>query len=117
MKRKKINYSDLTKRELEYLKESYVENKILSMNEKELTKYVHDSISHQIKDTIGDEEEIEAWREMEVFFDDQFETIIENIRVKFKAFDEGRDIEVLKHDAKSHKVNTEDADKGKEDMW
>ena len=38
------------------------------MSHKELKQYVFEIISHQINDTIGKEEEMEAWREMSDFF-------------------------------------------------
>ena len=72
MKKNSLHYSDLSKKELEFLKDTYVQEKINSMNEKELKNFVFDSIQHQIKDTIGNEEETEAWREMQNFFNESF---------------------------------------------
>ena len=68
MKKKSFIYSDLSKRQLEELKEFYVQKKVESMSHQELKRYVLEIISHQINDTIGKEEEMEAWREMSVFF-------------------------------------------------
>ena len=42
------------------------------MTEIELKQYVLEIITHQIHDTIGNEEEIEAWKEMSDFFGEQF---------------------------------------------
>ena len=42
------------------------------MSHQELKQYVLEIISHQINDTIGKEEEMEAWREMSDFFGEQF---------------------------------------------
>ena len=50
------------------------------MSHQELKEYVLEIISHQINDTIGKEEEIEAWREMSDFFGEQFEIIILEIQ-------------------------------------
>jgi len=66
MKKKSIIYSDLSKKQLETLKE-----------------FVLEIISHQINDTIGKEEEMEAWREMSDFFGEQFEIIILEIQTKY----------------------------------
>ena len=68
MKKKSIIYSDLSKKQLEILKELYIQKKVESMSHQELKKYVLEIISHQIYDTIGEEEEMEAWREMSDFF-------------------------------------------------
>jgi len=53
MKKKSIIYSDLSKKQLETLKELYVQKKVESMSHQELKKYVLEIISHQINDTIG----------------------------------------------------------------
>ena len=83
MKKKSIIYSDLSKKQLENLKELYIQKKVESMSHKELKKYVLEIISHQINDTIGKEEEIEAWREMSDFFGEQFEIVILEIQTKY----------------------------------
>ena len=83
MKKKSIIYSDLSKKQLENLKEVYVQRKVESMSHQELKHYVLEIISHQINDTIGKEEEMEAWREMSEFFGEQFEIIILEIKTKY----------------------------------
>ena len=83
MKKKSFIYSDLSKNQLENLKELYVQKKIESMDHQELKEYVKDIISHQINDTIDKEEEMEAWREMSDFFGEQFEIVIQEIQIKY----------------------------------
>ena len=83
MKKKTIIYTDLSKKQLEILKELYIQKKVESMSHQELKQYVLEIISHQINDTIGKEEEMEAWREMSDFFGEQFEIIILEIQAKF----------------------------------
>ena len=83
MKKKSIIYSDLSKKQLENLKELYIKKKVESMSHEELKQYVLEIISHQINDTIGKEEEMEAWREMSDFFGEQFEIIILEIQTKY----------------------------------
>ena len=83
MKKKSIIYSDLSKKQLEALKELYIQKKVESMSHQELKQYVSEIISHQIKDTIGKEEEMEAWREMSDFFGEQFEINILEIQTKY----------------------------------
>ena len=78
MKKKSLIYSDLSKKQLEKLKEFYIQKKVDSMSHQELKQYVLEIISHQINDTIGKEEEMEAWREMSDFFGENFvATILE----------------------------------------
>ena len=83
MKKKSFIYSDLSKKQLENLKELYIQKKVESMSHKELKEYVLEIISHQINDTIDKEEEMEAWREMSDFFGEQFEIVILEIQTKF----------------------------------
>ena len=83
MKKKSLIYSDLSKKQLEILKDLFVQKKVESMSHQELKKYVLEIISHQINNTIGKEEEMEAWREMSDFFGEQFEIIIQEIQTKY----------------------------------
>ena len=83
MNKKSIIYSDLSRKQLENLKEFYIQKKVESMSHKELKEYVLEIISHQINDTIGKEEEMEAWKEMSDFFGEQFEINILEIQAKY----------------------------------
>ena len=86
MKKKSIIYSDLSKKQLETLKELYIQKKVESMSHQELKQYVLEIISHQINETIGKEEEMEAWREISDFFGEQFETVILEIQTKYSDY-------------------------------
>ena len=83
MKKQSITYADLSKKQLENLKEFYLQKKVESMTHQELKKFVTEIISHQINDTIGKDEEIEAWNEMSDFFGEQFEIIILEIKKQY----------------------------------
>ena len=117
MKKKPIIYSDLSKKQLENLKELYIQKKVESMSHQELKQYVLEIISHQINDTIGKEEEMEAWREMSDFFGEQFEIITLEIQTKY--IDDKNEIETeidsQKQRIKLLERNTFDQEK--KDMW
>ena len=83
MKKKSFIYSDLSKKQLEELKEFYIQKKVESMSNQELKQYVREIISHQILDTIDKEEEMEAWKEISDFFGEQFEIVIKEITTKY----------------------------------
>ena len=83
MKKESIVYSDLSKKELQEIKEIYIKQKVNSMSEKELKEFVLEIISHQINNTIGKEEEMEAWDEMSDFFGEKFEITILEIKQKY----------------------------------
>ena len=117
MKKNFISYSDLSKKQLENLKELYIQKKVESMSYQELKKYVLEIISHQINDTIGKEEEMEAWREMSDFFGEQFEINI--LEIQTKSID---DKNVMETEIDSQKQRIEflernTLDQEKKDMW
>ncbi|MBK16800.1 MAG: hypothetical protein CMK49_02140 [Prochlorococcus sp. SP3034] len=117
MKKNSIKYSDLTRKELEFLKDTYVEKKIESMSHKELKAFVFESINHQIKDTIGNEEEIEAWRDMEGFFGENFEELILQIQKKFTNYSNYQELEEEDHKKRSKLIETNKIEDEKKDMW
>ena len=84
MAKKKINYSDLSNKELELLKDIYIDLKVKSMNINDLKGFAFENISLQIKNTIGNEEELEAWQEMEDFFKEEFLNTIQDIQIKLR---------------------------------
>ena len=117
MKKKSIIYSDLSKKQLEILKEIYIQKKVESMSHQELKQYVLEIISHQINDTIDKEEEMEAWREMSDFFGEQFEINILEIQTKY--INEKNDIET-EIDSQKQRIELlerNNLDQEKKDMW
>jgi len=117
MKKKPIVYSDLSKKQLENLKELFINKKVESMSHKELKEFVLEIISHQINDTIGKEEEMEVWREMSDFFGEQFEIIISEIQTKYID-----DRNLIKREMDSQQQRIEllernNFDQEKKDMW
>ena len=117
MKKKSIIYSDLSKKQLENLKELYVQKKVDSMSHQELKQYVLEIISHQINDTIGKEEELEAWREMSDFFGEQFEIII--LEIQKKSIDD-KNIPETEIDSQKQRIELlerNNLDQNKKDMW
>ena len=117
MKKKPIVYSDLSKKQLENLKELYIQKKVDSMSHQELKQYVLEIISHQINDTIGKEEEMEAWREMSDFFGEQFEINILEIQAKYI---EDKNVIETKIDSQQQRIallERNNLDQEKKDMW
>ena len=117
MKKNKFNYSDLSKKELENLKDYYITEKIKSMNESELRQFASEIISHQVKNTIGDEEEKEAWEEIATFFGDNFELTLEGIKKKFEATNQDWQIESKASSSQSQEKDIAEIKNEKIDMW
>ena len=117
MKKKSLIYSDLSKKQLETLKEIYVQKKVESMSHQELKEYVLEIISHQINDTIGKEEEMEAWREMSDFFGEQFEIITLEIQTKFPDDRNILSTEIDPQKERLELLERNNLDQEKMDMW
>ena len=117
MKKKSIIYSDLSKKQLENLKELYIKKKVESMSHEDLKQYVLEIISHQINDTIGKEEEIEAWSEMSDFFGEQFETIILEIQTKYIDHKNVIETEIDSQKQRIELLERNNCDQEKKDMW
>ena len=117
MKKKSIIYSDLSKKQLEKHKEFYIQKKVESMSHQELKQYVREIISHQINDTIGKEEEMEAWREMSDFFGEQFEIIILDIQTKYIDDKNVLETEIDSQKQRIELLERNNLDQEKKDMW
>jgi len=117
MKKKSIIYSDLSKKQLEKLKEFYIEKKVQSMSHQELKQYVQEIISHQINDTIDREEEMEAWREISDFFGEQFEVVILEIQAKYIDDKNVLETEIDSQKQRIELLERNNLDQEKKDMW
>ena len=117
MKNKTLIYSDLSKKQLQHLKQYYIETKVNSMSNEELKEFVLEIISHQINDTIGKEEEMEAWVEMSDFFGEKFEIIILEMQTKYKNDGSLEDIEVDPQKLRQDLLEKNSIEKEKLDMW
>ena len=117
MKKKSFIFSDLTKKQLQVLKELYVQKKLDSMSNDELKKFVFEIITHKIMDTIGKEEEMEAWKEMSEFFEEQFEIIIIEIQEKFKEDNSLNNFEENPEKERLALIERNISGNDKTDMW
>ena len=117
MKKKTFIYSDLSKKQLDILKELYIQKKVESMSHQELKQYVLEIISHQINDTIGKEEEMEAWREMSDFFGEQFEINILEIQTKYIDDKNVIETEIDSQKQRIELLERNNLDQEKKDMW
>ena len=87
------------------------------MSHQELKEYVLEIISHQINDTIGKEEEMEAWREMSDFFGEQFELNILEIQTKYIDDKNVIETEIDSQKQRIKLLERNNLDQEKKDMW
>ena len=87
------------------------------MSHKELKEFVQQIISHQINDTIGKEEEMEAWIEMSNFYGDQFEIIVDEIQQKYSNSESLQNFEEDTQEHRLELLEKNSIEKEKQDMW
>ena len=117
MKKKSLIYSDLSKKQLDELKEFYIQKKVESMSHQDLKQYVLEIISHQINDTIDKEEEMEAWKEISDFFGEQFEIVILEIQTKYVDDKNIHKTEIDSQKQRIELLERNNLDQEKKDMW
>ena len=117
MKKNSFIYSDLSKKQLENLKEFYTHKKVESMSHQDLKQYVLEIISHQINDTIDKEEEKEAWEEMADFFGEQFEKVILEIQKKYRDEKNILETDIDSQQQRIELLERNNLDQDKKDMW
>ncbi len=115
----KLTYKDLTERELDSLKDLYISSKVDSMSESDLRIFVREIIIDQIKGTVGNAEEKEAWEEIkEHFSEDLCKKILE---VKEKCSKnkktEQKTPEEIEFDRRLNLLKQQQEEKSSKDMW
>ena len=78
-----LTYKDLTEAELDTLKDMYISSRINSMSENELRAFVKEIIIDQIKGTVGNAEEKEAWEEIKEHFSESLGKKIIEVKEKY----------------------------------
>ena len=116
MKKNSLVFSDLSKKQIENLKNHYIQTKVDSMSQKDLKDFVLEIISHQINNTIGKEEEMEAWEEMSSFFGEEFQNIILDIMEKYSDENSNRQ-EENDHQKRIELLEKNNIKEEKTDMW
>ena len=79
MKSDEISFKDLTKAQLDALKDLYVDSRVESMSEVDLKKFAKEVLDLQVSGTVGNQEEREVWKEMKEHFDGNFEKKIKEV--------------------------------------
>ncbi len=120
MTKDEISYKELNKWELEKLKDLYVSSRLNEMSEVDLRRFVKLVIEDQIKGTVGNEEEREAWKEMKDHFKDNFEEKIQFIQSQTnRTYGKSPDLEKSELDKRKEVIEKrkQEKDQENEDMW
>ena len=117
MSNEEINFKELNDLELDKLKDIYVESRLKNMSEDDLRNFFRISIEDQIKGTVGNQEEKEAWLEMKEYFKDDFQDKILVVRKGNQAGQLSPEEEELEKRKNLLEKRRNEKDSKSEDMW
>ena len=114
-----LTYKDLTERELDALKDMYISSRIDSMSENDLRLFVKEIIIDQIKGTVGNAEEKEAWEEIKEHFEEDLSKKIVEVKARFSKNTKGesKSPEEIEFDKRLSLLKQQQEEKASKDMW
>ncbi len=114
-----LSFKDLTEEELNSLKDIYILSRLNSMNENDLRLFVKQIIEDQIKGTVGNAEEKEAWLEIKEHFSEDFPRKIEEIKLRWKKQDKNKikSPEEIEFDKRLNLLERQQESQEPKDMW
>ena len=113
-----LTYKDLTEIELDSLKDMYISSRVNSMTEEDLRLFAKEIIIDQIKGTVGNAEEKEAWDEIKEHFSNELDQKILEVKSKFSKNTkvELKSPEEIEFDKRISLLKQQQEDSSK-DMW
>ena len=114
-----LTYKDLSETELDSLKDMYIASRVNSMNESDLRKFVKEIIIDQIKGTVGNAEEKEAWEEIKEHFSENLSNKILEVKEKCNKNQkvEQKSPEEIEFDRRLSLLKQQQEEKSSNDMW
>tara|TARA_Y100001968_G_scaffold141382_1_gene129251 strand:+ start:6 stop:365 length:360 start_codon:yes stop_codon:yes gene_type:complete len=114
-----LTYKDLSERELDALKDIYITSRLNTMSENDLRQFAREIIIDQIKGTVGNAEEKEAWEEIKEHFSDELTTKIREVKARFSKStkDDLKTVEEIEFDKRLSLLKQQQEDKSNNDMW
>ena len=114
-----ITFKDLSETELDLLKDKYIASRVNAMDESDLRKFVKEIIIDQIKGTVGNAEEKEAWEEIKEHFSEDFSKKIIEVKDKCrknKKVDQ-KSPEEIEFDRRIGLLKQQQEEQKSKDMW
>ena len=114
-----LTYKDLSEIELDTLKDLYISSRVNTMTESDLRKFVKEIIIDQIKGTVGNAEEKEAWEEMKAHFSEDLSNKILEVKVKCNKNRnvEQKSAEETEFDRRLGLLKQQQEEQKSKDMW
>ncbi len=114
-----LSYKDLSVTELDTLKDMYISSRVNTMTESELRKFAREIIIDQIKGTVGNAEEREAWVEIKDHFSEDLSQKILEVKEKcnknHKA--EQKSPEQIEFNRRLSLLQQQQEEQASKDMW
>ena len=114
-----LTYKDLSNNELDTLKDMYISSRVNSMNESDLRKFVKEIIIDQIKGTVGNAEEKEAWEEIKDHFSEDLSKKILEVKEKCNKIPkvEQKSQEEIEFNRRLGLLKQQQEEETSKDMW
>ena len=114
-----LTYKDLSETELDTLKDMYISSRVNSMTESDLREFVKQIIIDQIKGTVGNLEEKEAWEEIKDHFSEDLSKRILEVKEKCNKNRkvEQKSQEEIEFDRRLGLLKQQQEDESSKDMW
>ena len=114
-----ITFKDLSETELDLLKDKYIASRVNAMDESDLRKFVKEIIIDQIKGTVGNAEEKEAWEEIKDHFSEDLSKKILEVKEKCNKNQkvEQKSPEEIEFDRRIGLLKQQQEDDSSKDMW
>ena len=114
-----LTYKDLSNNELDTLKDMYISSRVNSMTESDLRKFVKEIIIDQIKGTVGNAEEKEAWAEIKDHFSEDLSKKILEVKEKCNKHPkvEQKSQEEIEFDRRLGLLKQQQEEESSKDMW
>ena len=114
-----LTYKDLSATELDTLKDMYISSRVNTMTESDLKKFVKEIIIDQIKGTVGNAEEKEAWEEIKEHFSEDLTKKILDAKEKcnknYKV--DQKSPEEIEFNRRLGLLKQQQEEKSSKDMW
>ena len=114
-----FTYKDLSETELDTLKDMYISSKVNAMTDSDLRKFVKEIIIDQIKGTVGNAEEKEAWEEIKDHFSEDLSKKVLEVKDKCNKNPKGeqKSPEEIEFDRRLGLLKQQQEEESSKDMW
>tara|TARA_B100000965_G_scaffold392896_1_gene402996 strand:+ start:253 stop:684 length:432 start_codon:yes stop_codon:yes gene_type:complete len=119
IKMDELTYKDLSQTELNALKDMYISSRVETMTESDLRKFVKEIIIDQIKGTVGNAEEKEAWEEIKDHFSEDLSKKIQEVKEKYNKNYKAdlKSPEEIEFNRRLDLLKQQQEEKTSKDMW